>query len=146
MSRPIGGIRVGAVALIIALVGCSENKLAGEVDVNGRKTAVTGCRVGPPGPEKWVDVSTDSGLRIRIVQRVVPNGGSGTKTDTVVQLAQPPNPALVDAQCRTKVTTSSSINGRVSGSVSLGNCRAAGAVVSGKFTYGQCVQSSGQQI
>jgi hypothetical protein len=146
MLKPSEMARVGVLAVTVAFVGCSEQKLAGDVDVNGRETTVTGCALSPPGAEKWVDVSTDSGWRIRIVQRPVPSGGSGTKTETIVQLAQPRNSALVDAQCRTKVTTSRSLNGRVSGSVSLGNCRAAGVVVSGKFTYGKCTQAGGRQV
>lgn len=132
--------KVGTVGLAIALVGCSEHKLGGDVEVNGRKASVISCRVSPPGADRWAEVSTDSGHRIRLVQRSIPTGSSGTKTDTVVQVAQPRSPALVDAQCQVKVTTSKTINGRTSGSVTLTNCRAAGAVVSGKFTYGQCGQ------
>ena len=144
MPRHFEVIRAGAVALAIALAGCSEQKLGGDVDVNGRKTAVTACRVGQSGAEKWVEVSTNSGLRIRVVHRPAPGGGSNT--ETVVQLAQPNDASPAAAQCRSKSTTSSNINGRISGSVTLGDCRAAGMVVSGKFTYGQCTQSGGQQI
>ena len=130
-----------AVALAMALAGCSEQKLGGDVEVNGKKTAVTACLVSQPGDEKWAEVSTDTGARIRVVQRSVAATGSNTKTETIVQLARNREASLVDAQCQTKVTMSSIINGRTSGSVSLGNCRTSGAVVSGKFTYGQCDRS-----
>jgi hypothetical protein len=137
---------IGIAVLAVALAACSEKKLAGEVEINGRTSAVTGCQISPPGADKWVEVSTASGLRIRIVQQVAPTSGSGTKTDTIVQFVDPRNPAPVEARCRTKVTTSSTINGRTSGSVSLGTCQAANIVVSGKFTYGQCTQSGARQI
>jgi hypothetical protein len=146
MPLPIQATKLGVIALVVALAACSEKKLAGEVEINGRTSAVTGCQLSPPGGDKWVEVSTASGLRLRIVQRVVPTSGSGTKTDTIVQFVDPRNPAPVEARCRTKVTTSSTINGRTSGSVSLGDCRAGNVVVSGKFTYGQCTQSGARQI
>lgn len=141
MSKPFAAARIAAIGLVVAVAGCSEQKLGGDVEINGKKASVTACRVSQPGDEKWAEVSTDAGARIRVVQRSVATSGSGAKTETIVQLARNSDASLVDAQCQTKVTTSSTINGRTSGSVSLGNCRAPGTVVSGKFTYGQCAQS-----
>jgi len=141
MLKGPGIFGVGAAVLATALAGCSEQKLGGDVEVDGRKTAVTACLVSQLGDEKWAEVSTDTGARIRVVQRSVATSGSNSKTETIVQLARNREASLVDAQCQTKVTMSSTINGRTSGSVSLGNCRTSGAVVTGKFTYGQCERS-----
>lgn len=124
-----------------SIAGCSEQKLGGELEVNGQKTSVASCRFGQQAGEQWVEVTTPGGYRIRVAERQVSKSGTSTKKETVVLVAQSQDPALAEAKCQTKFTSSSTINGRRSGSVSLGQCRTQRIVVSGKFTFGQCATS-----
>lgn len=144
MSKGYRIARIGSIALAVGLIGCSEQRLGGEIEVNGRKGSVTACRVSPPGGEKWAEVSTDTGVRIRIAQRPTADA-SAKKTDTIIEIAQPRSASFAEARCKVKLSSSTTINGRTSGSVTLTSCVVDGMAVSGKFTYGQCTQGGAFQ-
>ena len=132
--------RIAPLALVVLLAACSEHKLGGEFEVNGQKTPVVSCRIGQDGADAWGEVANAAGFRVRIVERklAVSANTTNTKSETFVQILPPGARQFADAKCQSKSTSSSTINGRRSGSATLTNCVGPGGSVSGKFTYGQC--------
>ena len=132
MQRPF--LIATVLAAMVGSYGCSA-KLGGSVEVNGEKLGLSSCRNGVAFGFRGVQLTTKSGLRLRI--GALPTGAAGVivmpKGETVgTELGVPCGAFSISDQ-------KSTINGvrNVEGKASL-DCEAAGYKIKGEVSFENC--------
>lgn len=132
-------LRMLAVVAVVALTGCSEFKLGGTIDVNGKTSAVSACRVGTHTDGNTCgEAVSDAGYRVRMVK----GKGGGTNEYTLVLYGPQIPTAGLTMACSGNVSTGwRAIGSSVSGSYA-GTCKTGTYTVVSSFSFGGCKQGA----
>jgi hypothetical protein len=132
-------LAVCALSVTIGATGCSDLKLGGTIDVNGKSSAVSTCRTGKHADgNSYGEAVSDAGYRVRMVK--TPTAGSSAYT-LVLYGPEIASGGLTMA-CSGNVSTGwREFGSGISGSYA-GTCRAGTFTVVSNFSFGGCKQGT----